>query len=179
MKFYLGSVSVAVAELLFVGGTAAQAFRHNKGMKVGPIQGFKTADTSGFNGWGTFDQLLDHSNPSLGTFKQRFWYGTEYWKGPGSPIYLVNPGEQAADGFNVTYTSQQRLTGRFAKETGGAVVVVEHRYWGQSSPFANLTVKNLQYHTLKNAIHDMTYFANNWIAPFDKNGTSTAKHSPW
>lgn len=35
-------------------------------------------------GW--FDQLLDHDKPELGTFKQRYFWSTEYWKGPGSPV---------------------------------------------------------------------------------------------
>lgn len=37
-------------------------------------------------GAATFDQLIDHNNPSLGTFKQRYWYNTTYYKGPGSPV---------------------------------------------------------------------------------------------
>lgn len=37
-------------------------------------------------GNGTFDQHIDHANPSLGTFKQRFYYNTTWWGGPGSPV---------------------------------------------------------------------------------------------
>lgn len=33
-----------------------------------------------------FEQLIDHNNPSLGTFQQRYWYSTESWKGQGSPV---------------------------------------------------------------------------------------------
>ena len=29
-----------------------------------------------------FDQLVDHNNPQLGTFKQRFWHTWEFYK-PG------------------------------------------------------------------------------------------------
>lgn len=29
-----------------------------------------------------FDQLIDHNNPSLGTFKQRYWHTYEYYE-PG------------------------------------------------------------------------------------------------
>jgi len=152
-------------------------------MEVGPIgaemqiQGLE--GTNGTNGWGTFDQLIDHANPSLGTFKQRYWYGTQYWKGPGSPIIMVCPGEQAADGFNVTYTSSQRLTGMFAQKVGGAVVILEHRYWGESSPYDELTVKNLQYLTLSNSLKDLTYFANTFKPPFDESGGSSPKEAPW
>lgn len=35
-------------------------------------------------GW--FEQLLDHDQPELGTFKQRYFWTTQYWKGPGSPV---------------------------------------------------------------------------------------------
>lgn len=27
-----------------------------------------------------FDQLIDHTNPSLGTFKQRYWHTWEWYK---------------------------------------------------------------------------------------------------
>ena len=33
-----------------------------------------------------FEQNIDHDNPSFGTFKQRYWVNTEFWKGPGSPV---------------------------------------------------------------------------------------------
>ncbi|KAK0755059.1 hypothetical protein B0T18DRAFT_386834 [Schizothecium vesticola] len=36
-------------------------------------------------GNGAFDQYIDHGNPSLGTFPQRFYYYTTWWGGPGSP----------------------------------------------------------------------------------------------
>ncbi len=46
-----------------------------------------------------FDQLLDHTNPSLGTFKQRYFFSSQYFRDQGSPIILSTPGEQAIDGF--------------------------------------------------------------------------------
>ena len=35
-----------------------------------------------------FDQLIDHSNASLGTFKQRYWHTWEWYK-PGEPIKII------------------------------------------------------------------------------------------
>ncbi|KAI0886394.1 serine carboxypeptidase S28-domain-containing protein [Annulohypoxylon maeteangense] len=170
----------AVVQLLLASGASASFMRHTAGMQIGPIDEdtFLVA-SNGTAGWGTFEQLLDHSNPDLGTFSQRYWYGAQYWKGPGSPVILVNPGEQAADGFNITYTTNQRLTGLFAEKLGAAVVVLEHRYWGESSPFDSLTVANLKYLTLENSIKDNTYFANNFDTPFDTTGKSSAKDAPW
>lgn len=37
-------------------------------------------------GSGFFTQLLDHDDPSKGTFQQKFWWNSEYWAGPGSPV---------------------------------------------------------------------------------------------
>jgi hypothetical protein len=37
----------------------------------------------------TFTQLLDHDNPSKGTFQQKFWWNSQFWAGPGSPVSLV------------------------------------------------------------------------------------------
>jgi hypothetical protein len=38
------------------------------------------------SGSGTFQQLIDHDHPELGTFSQRYWWSDEYWNGPGSPV---------------------------------------------------------------------------------------------
>lgn len=130
-------------------------------------------------GWGTFNQVIDHNNPHLGTFAQRFWYSTEYWKGPGSPIILTTPGEQSGTGWNVTYLTNQRITGYFGQTVGGAVVILEHRYWGESSPYPDLTVEHLQYLTVDQALRDFTYFANNWVPPFDTSGKSKPSKAPW
>ncbi|KAI9742271.1 MAG: hypothetical protein M1818_004171 [Claussenomyces sp. TS43310] len=126
----------------------------------------------------TFEQLLDHDNPDLGTFSQRYWYNTEYWKGPGSPVVLFTPGESAADGYDA-YLTNRSITGYFAQELEGAVILLEHRYWGDSSPYDDLTTENLQYLTLKNSIADLTYFAKTVKFPFDSSGQSNADKAPW
>ena len=64
-----------------------------------------------------FDQLIDHNNPSLGTFKQRFWHTYEFYEPgiiaprssvpsphsphSGGPIILTTPGETDADGTRI------------------------------------------------------------------------------
>ncbi|EAA29065.1 hypothetical protein GE21DRAFT_9703 [Neurospora crassa] len=174
----------AATALLAAASTAHAAFFKTLGMEIGPIDDHieslnKRAEVEGTSGYGTFDQLIDHNTPELGTFKQRFWYGFQYWKGPGSPIILVNPGEQAADGFNKSYLSDQRLAGWMAKDMGAAVVIMEHRYWGNSSPFDELTVKNLQYLTLENSLKDINYFAEHIDLPFDKTNGSKPANAPW
>ncbi|KAJ5235467.1 uncharacterized protein N7469_004635 [Penicillium citrinum] len=143
-----------------------------------PIPPPSSAEISDFTGQSTFQQLIDHKNPQLGTFSQRYWWNSEWWSGEGSPVVLFNPGEQAADGFT-GYLKNKSLTGVLARELKGAVLLLEHRYWGDSSPYDDLTTENLQYLTLENSIADLTYFANNVKLPFDTNSSSNAQHAPW
>ena len=130
------------------------------------------------NGSLFFQQLIDHDNPDLGTFPQKFWYNDQYWAGPGSPVVLFTPGEIAAAGYT-GYLTNATITGAYAEAIGGAVVMLEHRYWGESSPYADLSTKNMQQLTLKNSIADLTYFAKTVNLPFDKNHSSSATNAPW
>jgi len=41
----------------------------------------------------TFRQYIDHENKDVGTFEQFYFYSTEFYGGPGSPIILFTPGE--------------------------------------------------------------------------------------
>ncbi|KAG8898767.1 hypothetical protein FRB99_007177 [Tulasnella sp. 403] len=131
-----------------------------------------------------FDQLLDHTNPSLGTFKQRYFFNDTLWKGQGSPIVILNPGEQSADGFDLELTSLGSLQRALMESIGAAGVVIEHRYWGLSSPFQNLTTDNMKYLFLNQAIEDTKYFAENVQLPWSRNNAPTVASShpadvPW
>jgi hypothetical protein len=76
---------------------------------------------------GTFDQLLDHNDPSKGTFKQRFWFDASHWQGQGSPVFLFNAGEDAADPY-IGYLDEGTISGKYAEEFGGAVIVIERKH---------------------------------------------------
>jgi hypothetical protein len=78
-----------------------------------------------------------------------------------------------------SYATTARTTGVIAEEIGAATIVLEHRYWGFSSPFAELTTENLQYLTLQNAIADLNHFALTAKLPFDTTGASNADKAPW
>ncbi|KAH8895932.1 endoprotease endo-Pro [Thozetella sp. PMI_491] len=143
-----------------------------------PVADDRASPLKRSTGEAVFQQLIDHSDPSLGTFAQRYWWSDQYYAGPGSPVVFFTPGEISADGYQ-GYLTNATITGLMAKAIGGAGILLEHRYWGTSSPFQNLTTKNLQYLTLENSIKDTTYFANNVQLPFDTNGTSKPSKAPW
>ncbi|KAI0133968.1 serine carboxypeptidase S28 [Xylariales sp. AK1849] len=128
-------------------------------------------------GNGTFEQPIDHNNPSLGTFSQSYWYNATSWKGPGSPIILMTPGEEAAAAYTA-YLTDRAITGMYAEAVGGAVILIEHRYWGNSTPYENQTTENLQYLTLDQAVADFVNFAQNVEIPFT-NETIKSPDVPW
>ena len=83
---------ISTVALLAASATAANPFaaRTRPVPPVVNVDGlsFAAADasSSATSGTGFFTQLLDHDNPSVGTFQQRFWWSSEYWEGPGSPV---------------------------------------------------------------------------------------------
>ncbi|THZ17139.1 serine carboxypeptidase [Aureobasidium pullulans] len=123
-------------------------------------------------------QYIDHENKDVGTFEQFYFYSTEFYGGPGSPIILFTPGEVNASAYT-SYLTLNRTTGVLAKEIGAAIVCIEHRYWGYSSPYADLTTENLQYLTLDNSISDLTNFAKHVRLPFDYHRKSSPNRAPW
>ncbi|KAG8903251.1 hypothetical protein FRC01_009277, partial [Tulasnella sp. 417] len=134
-------------------------------------------DTNGveFEYW--FDQLIDHNNPSAGTFKQRYFFSDEYWKGDGSPIILQTPGEVTGDG-RWAFLKERFLQYKMMEALGAAGIVLEHRYWGKSSPVPDLSTENLQWLTIEQGVEDLKYFAENVQLPV--NGTSTRPdQAPW
>ena len=155
-----------------------------------------------------FDQLIDHNNPSLGTFKQRFWHTSQYYEA-GGPIVLFTPGEDNAERKSqslmklcflpcsrlscsnlwlittptqIEYTfflTNETINGQIAQQQSGATIVLEHRYYGLSNPFNNLSTASLQFHTIQQAIDDLVYFANNVKLPQPDGGDVTPDKAPW
>ena len=91
---------------------------------------------------------------------------------------MFTPGEINVTGYQ-SYLGVNRTTGVVAQEIGAGTIVLEHRYWGMSSPFAELTTENMRYLTLEQAIKDLTYFAENVKLPFDQYQTSAPSKAPW
>ncbi|QGA21682.1 hypothetical protein EYB26_009393 [Talaromyces marneffei] len=169
MRSILSTIALGVSWASFVVASRPNVPRAPAITAEAQIQQYAT-------GW--FDQLLDHDKPALGTFKQRYFWSTEYWKGPGSPVILFQPGEQTAEGFQ-GYLFNKTITGVYAQEFGGAGLILEHRYWGESSPVDTLTPKTMQQLTFKNALADAVYFAKNVELPFDNSTKSSPQNAPW
>lgn len=111
-----------------------------------------------------FDQLIDHNRPELGTFQQRYMFTWEYYQ-KGGPIILSTPGETNAARF-FTYLTNITVPGLIAQPNHGATVVLEHRFFGLSNPYPDLSSASFAVHTTDQAIEDFVYFAKNVHLPF-------------
>lgn len=77
------SFSIVAASLCFLLSGTTTAFKHPKiPIPELPI----SVEKAGISKVHTFQQLIDHENPELGTFPQRYWYNDEWWEGQGAPV---------------------------------------------------------------------------------------------
>ncbi|KAG8893624.1 hypothetical protein FRB99_001833 [Tulasnella sp. 403] len=179
------------------------AFRQHHTSRLHTSTANTIASDSSFGVDHYFDQFIDHANPSLGTFKQRFFFNDTFWTGQGAPVVISNSGEDAADSSYPDLTEPSALQHALMKSLGAAGVVLERlsasfgpafsqrltalrtdRYWGLSSPFQNLTTDNLKYLTLNQSIEDTKYFVENVRLPWSASNlpTVTSSHPeqvPW
>jgi hypothetical protein len=111
------------------------------------------------------DQLVDHvaSSHRHGheRWSQRFYLSHEYFKGPGSPIFVIMGGEGAIEpstGFMYPFILQ------LAQTFGAMVLQPEHRFYGQSQPVSPAEIERarddgkpdprLKLLTVEQALHD-------------------------
>jgi hypothetical protein len=160
-----------------------------------------------------FNQLIDHNNPGLGTFQQRYWMNWEFYEPgmsrgsrcapsdidvciQGGPIILMTPGEVNADGsfyynrfvvfFSKNlisgyegYTTNDTINGLIAQQQNGAAILIEHRFFGYSNPYDNLTSQSLALLTIQQAIDDLVYFATTADLPMPGGDAVKPGQAPW
>ncbi|KIP11822.1 hypothetical protein PHLGIDRAFT_10371 [Phlebiopsis gigantea 11061_1 CR5-6] len=125
-----------------------------------------------------FDQLIDHTNPALGTFKQRFWTTWQFYE-PGGAIVLFTPGEANAAPYT-GYLTNRTINGLIAQQEKAATIVLEHRFYGTSTPYGNLEESSLKFHTIQQAIDDLEYFAKNVVLPMPGgDAVKPVTQAPW
>ncbi|KAL4577696.1 hypothetical protein LXL04_013807 [Taraxacum kok-saghyz] len=121
-----------------------------------------------------FNQTLDHFSPyDHRKFGQRYYEYLDEFKFPHGPIFLKICGEGACNGISNDYMSI------LAKKFGAALVTLEHRYYGKSSPFKSLTTKNLQFLSSKQALFDLAAFRQFYQESLNSKLKRTNTENPW
>ena len=104
---------------------------------------------------GEISQTFDHFSVSeTRTFKQRYWITSTFASGSAAPVLLYICGESECGGSPLNYGPLPRI----AKETGAYIVAIEHRYYGKSQLFPDLSTANLKYLSTAQAIEDLRSF---------------------
>jgi pimeloyl-ACP methyl ester carboxylesterase len=109
----------------------------------------------------TYDQVLDPTYPTdARTFKQRYWVSDQYATNIASPVIYYICGESSCfdDHASAARPPFPKMVAVLAKNLHAYVVVLEHRYFGKSQPFDQLTAENLKYLSIENAIEDLAHF---------------------
>ncbi|KAG9442936.1 hypothetical protein H6P81_018790 [Aristolochia fimbriata] len=120
------------------------------------------------------NQTLDHFSPTdHRQFQQRYYEFLDYFQAPDGPIFLKICGESACNGISNDYL------GVLAKKFGAAVVSLEHRYYGKSSPFQSLATENLRYLSSKQALFDLAVFRQYYQESLNTKFKQSGGENPW
>lgn len=105
---------------------------------------------------GTFQQAIDHfAQATKKTFAQRYWVESAYaTSGNNAPVIYHICGEGDVD--QSYFLSDNAIA--WAQTLGAHIVYLEHRYYGQSLPFPDLSTDHLQFLTLNNVLEDLGDF---------------------
>ncbi|KAG6518809.1 hypothetical protein ZIOFF_022290 [Zingiber officinale] len=153
-----------------------------------------------------FDQTLDHFSPTdHRKFGQRFYEYVDFFEVAKGPIFLKICGESACNGIVNDYLSSSaelivnpkgsvevllnscssevklhelEVVFVIAKKFGAAIVSLEHRYYGKSSPFKELTTANLRFLSSKQALFDLAVFRQYYQGYLNVN-YNLSRESPW
>ena len=77
------------------------------------------------------------------------------------------------------YLTNRTINGQLAQAQSGTTIVLEHRYYGLSNPYDDLSVQSLQFHTIQQAIDDLEYFAKNVKLPQPNGDQLAPGKAPW
>jgi len=103
---------------------------------------------------GTFQQPIDHADPSGPKFDQRYWYDSEFASGQDAPVIYHICGEgNAEDGYFLNDNAVE-----WAKSLKAHLVYLEHRDYGKSIPGGDLSNDHLRTLTLSNVLEDLANF---------------------
>lgn len=102
-----------------------------------------------------FEQKLDHTlADDERTFQQQFFVRDEYFQQASAPVFVYLGGESPLYGP----PKRGSFADVLARTAGAMLFALEHRFYGQSIPFATLSTENLRYLSTQQAVHDVAHF---------------------
>ncbi|KAJ5537733.1 Serine peptidase family S28 [Penicillium frequentans] len=125
---------------------------------------------------------IDHTNSSVGTYKNRYWVQEEYYQ-QGGPVFIYDVGESTAESAaKVQLGNSTSMFVEMLAENGAMGIVWEHRYYGKSLPY-NVNVdtppEHFAYLNNEQALADIPFFAQNFTRENYNETDLTPSGSPW
>lgn len=77
------------------------------------------------------------------------------------------------------YLTNTTINGLISQHQNGSTIILEHRFYGLSNPYNNLTVSSLSVHTIQQAVDDLVYFAQNVQLPMPNGNELGPTKAPW
>ncbi|WP_367606430.1 S28 family serine protease [Legionella sp. W05-934-2] len=140
-------IYLLASSFLLHAGAVEKYFQYHQQQQALPLLKSTSVKT------GYFDQYIDPKRPKLGTFKQRYYLDEVYAKDANAPVFFYVCGEAAC--------SQSSLSGAirsYARRYQARLIALEHRFYGKSQPFNDLSTNHLRYLTIENALADLASF---------------------
>ncbi|KAI1723581.1 serine carboxypeptidase s28 domain-containing protein [Ditylenchus destructor] len=102
------------------------------------------------------EQKLNHTKSNSRTFQQRYFVNRQYSDNSSGLHILYIEGDSVASPSRVSNENYPHVS--LAKDVKATIWALEHRYYGKSRPFKDLSTKNLPYLTSQQAIDDISDF---------------------
>ncbi|KAL4892232.1 serine carboxypeptidase S28-domain-containing protein [Aspergillus ambiguus] len=109
-------------------------------------------------------------------FPLRYWFDAQYYR-HGGPVFVIAAGETSGED-RFPFLSQGIVT-QLAEKYHGIGVILEHRYYGESYPFDELTTENIRFLSTEQAMADYAYFASNVVFSGLEHLDLSPSTTPW
>jgi len=107
--------------------------------------------------YNSITQDLDHFDSSVNDTWTQYYYANDKYYSDGGPNFLMIGGEGPIDTWDV---SSSLAMGQWGKQYNAMLYSVEHRFYGDSQPFDDLSTEHLYYLTSQQALADAAVFIN-------------------
>lgn len=107
---------------------------------------------------GTFTELRDHDDAHHGHFEQHYFINKTYASGTDAPVILLLCGEYSCTLDELLNGLDEGGVDDYVKARQANLVILEHRYYGQSQPYNDISTEHLQYLTTDQALEDIVTF---------------------
>lgn len=102
-----------------------------------------------------YSQPVDQFDPKANaTWQQRYFVNASYWTQTG-PVFLMLGGEGPANPSWLVADTEIMLN---AQKYGAMVILLEHRYYGESHPTPDTSLPNIKYLSSRQALADAARF---------------------